>query len=321
MKRQNEFRKPLMAVMLTLSTIILLIASAPLSAAPGTTYSGTTVVSFSANPATLSEDSDPDVTVTTTTTATGAPQALIDAGKVMIQLATDGSGNPVPAGPGVTWVVLNAPGQNPVSGVTTLDVDLDALGFVCGTVAGFRAHYVTGGGSNKVDTHFSAPVDLTVQCDCSCEATETAFAYDATLGTCFLDMDPGFNRWGWSIGPLVAGEYEFPIYAAAGQCDTSKGMLVGQLLVSYSGGTATVTYDMDSCRTLTETHLYVGSVPVPTGPNGEYTVAPGQYGNIHDGEEAPNAESDQYVINGLSGEIYLIAHAIVCVEPAPPDEE
>lgn len=235
----------------------------------------------------------------------------------MIELATDGVGNPVPAASSVvTWVALNSPGVNPDgSGVTTLDVDLDAVKFVCGTVGGFRAHYVTGGGSNKVGTHFSTPVDLTAACECPCEATETAFAYDADLGTCFLDIDGlNANRWGWTIGPLAEGDYTFDIYAGAAQCDLDKGTLVGQLLVSYSGGTATVTYVMDSCRVLKQTHLYVGSDPLPTH-NGEPTVAPGQYGNQHGTEAEPiDDETDTYTIEGLSGEIYLIAHAVVCVE-------
>jgi hypothetical protein len=149
---------PLLALVLALG-LALPMATPALAA----TYSGTTTIEFSANPATLSGDNTTDVTITTNTTATGASQALIDAGKVTIQLATDGSGNPVQAASVDTWVALNSPGQNPVNGVTTLDIDLDALGFVSGTVGGFRAHYVTGGGPDKVGTHFSDPVDLTAE--------------------------------------------------------------------------------------------------------------------------------------------------------------
>ncbi len=320
MKSQNKATKRLLSAMLVFSAIIVLAPPAPVLA---TNYAGTTTLVFSANPATLSGDSTPDVTITTTTTAPGASAALISAGKIMIELATDELGNPVPAASVVAWVALNDPGVSPdESGVTTLAVDLDALGFVCGTVGGFRAHYVTGGGKDKVDTHFSDEVDLTVECDCECEATETAFAYDASLGTCFLDIaELNSNRWGWTIGPLAEDNYTFDIYAGAGQCDIDNGLLVGQLHVSYASGTATVTYDMDSCRILTETHLYIGSDILPVGEDGEYTVAPGQYGNIHDGEDSPNAESDQYVIEGLSGDIYLIAHAVVCVEPEAVDAQ
>jgi hypothetical protein len=171
MKSQNE-KKVLLLAILMLSTVIVLGAPRPVLAA---TYTGTTVLTFSANPATLSGDSTPDVTITTATTSSGGA-ALISAGKVMIELATDGSGNPVPAGPSVIWVAINAPGVNPDEfGVTTLDVDLDVLGFDCGTVGGFRAHYVTGGGQDKVGEHMSDPVDLTAECNCEWIA-ETAWA-------------------------------------------------------------------------------------------------------------------------------------------------
>jgi len=206
MKRQNNSKKVLPAGIPTVSTIVVLMVLSPVLAE---TYDGVTTVTFSVNPATLSGDATPDVTITTTTTAPGASQEVIDDGKVTIQLATDGAGNPVPAADVVTWVALNAPGQNPVGGVTTLPVDLEALGFVCDTVAGFQAHYVTGGGKDKVGQHKSDPVDLTAVCECECEVTESAFAYSADLGTCFLDIDADgdgdgdFNRWGWSIGPLA----------------------------------------------------------------------------------------------------------------------
>ena len=149
---------PILALVLALS-MALVMAPIPVSAA---TYVGTTTISFSANPAILSGGSDPDVTITTTTTAPEATQALIDAGKVTIQLATDGAGNPVPAASVNTWVALMPNNVNPVNGVVTWNVDLDGLGFVPGTTGGFRAHYVTGGGKYKVGTHFSDAADLTV---------------------------------------------------------------------------------------------------------------------------------------------------------------
>lgn len=147
---------------------------------------------------------------------------------------------------------------------------------------------------------------------------ETAFAYDATDGTCFLDIDEDndgngdFNRWGWSVGPLAGGSYEFDIYAGAGQCDTNKGVLVGTLEVDYdaTSGEATVTFVMNAGFTLEETHLYVGSEILPRDVNGDFTVAPGQYPTIH--EDLGGASSDTYTITGLSGDIYVVAHGVVC---------
>jgi hypothetical protein len=153
-----------------------------------------------------------------------------------------------------------------------------------------------------------------------CFASDTAFAYGDGVATCFLDIDEDgdgngdFDRWGWSNGSLGAGTYTFDIYAGAGQCDLSKGTLVGTLSVSYDGSTATVTYTMASGFTMDDTHLYVGADILPShcsGPNCGYTVAPGQFPMIHEGLNG--ASVDSYEIDGLSGPIYVVAHATVMV--------
>lgn len=144
---------------------------------------------------------------------------------------------------------------------------------------------------------------------------ETAFAFaNDSLSACFIGSDLlTTNRWGWSNGPLAPGAYRFDVYAGAGQCDRSKGTLVGSLGIVYTGSAATVTYTMRAGFFLEETHLYAGTDPLPstidrrTGAK-EYTVAPGQYGNIHD---LTGASSDTYTITGLSGPIFVVAHAVV----------
>lgn len=146
--------------------------------------------------------------------------------------------------------------------------------------------------------------------------TETAFAFGNNYATCFIDgiddngdgiIDFQSNRWGWSNGELIEGTYSFEIYAGAGQCDLTKGTYVGDLTVVYSNGTATATYIMLPEYTMAETHLYIGNEPLPR-KDGEYTVAPGQYGAIH---ELEYASEDEYVITGLTGTIYVVAHAVV----------
>ena len=149
--------------------------------------------------------------------------------------------------------------------------------------------------------------------------TETAFAYNDEFATCFIGadfdgdgVDDGFNRWGWSNGALAEGSYTFDIYAGAGQCDLSKGTYVGQLTVDYSNGVANVTFTTFSLYNMVETHLYVGNEPLAR--NGEYTVAPGQYPTIHG--ELANVTSDSYTVSGLSGDIYVVAHATVAGFPS-----
>ncbi|MDP2366114.1 MAG: DNRLRE domain-containing protein [Ignavibacteria bacterium] len=127
---------------------------------------------------------------------------------------------------------------------------------------------------------------------------ETAYAYDSdnlpgTVGTCFNTM--GFGNWGWSIKLPGPGSYTFDVYAGAGQCNTANGKKVGTVIANYTGGTVVFTYNFFSGFSSTETHFYAGLTPTPL-KNGNPTVAPGQY----------------TVKTGLSGPIYIIAHAVVC---------
>lgn len=153
-------------------------------------------------------------------------------------------------------------------------------------------------------------------------------AVDADYSTCFDDeiiANVSFNRWGWTNGPISegSGEQTYDIYASAGQCDLSKGTLVGELTATYANGTLTVTYRMteesfftDALYTLLETHLYVGSAPYPQMKNNKYTVAPGQYGNQHMHNDITEYS---YEVPGLTGDIYFIAHAVV--NGFPPEVE
>lgn len=147
-----------------------LFASGTAWADPPGGLDGTTIITVSpSSPVPLVAGDD--ATLTSTTTAPAHPNpppttaTLISQGKVIFQLATDGAGtlNPVPFAAVVFWHDLNGPGQNPdAGGQTTLDVDLDGtLKFVPGTVGGFRAHYITGGGAHKVGNNFSDPVNVT----------------------------------------------------------------------------------------------------------------------------------------------------------------
>lgn len=149
--------------------------------------------------------------------------------------------------------------------------------------------------------------------------SETAFAYGDSYATCFDEFQElKSNRWGWSNGALAEGEYTFDMYAGAGQCDLSKGTLVGELHIKYENGTAKVTFTTTEISsftgqlyTMTATHLYVsdeGPIPV-NNKNNKYTVAPGQYGNVTSGQD--HVTEYTYTINNLDGEIYVIGHADV----------
>jgi hypothetical protein len=150
---------------------------------------------------------------------------------------------------------------------------------------------------------------------------ETAFAFHMTSpGTCFLDYpELGANRWGWSIGKIGAGTYTYDIYAAAGQCDLTKGHNVGVLTVKYTAVAGNnksymdITYSMFQGYTMSEIHFFTGDTPLPVKKKGnvyEYTVAPGAY-TVVDSFAAKATTSVQ--VTGLDGKSkYLVAHAVTC---------
>jgi hypothetical protein len=79
--------------------------------------------------------------------------------------------------------------------------------------------------------------------------------------------------------------------------------------VQYNGSTAVVTYTMDSGYTMSETHLHVGDKPLPQKNSGKYTAAPDAF--THKDSSLGRASSDTYTVTGLSGNIYVSAHAVV----------
>jgi hypothetical protein len=198
----------------------------------------------------------------------------------------------------------------------TYDIDLSTLPecFIVVVYVGIRAN---GGGGDLIHlfgtTSFKTSGYYIEYCEQTCDypSCETAYAYGDGVANCFLTI-PGVtsNNWGWSNGPIGAGNYSWPLYAGAGQCNTGNGTLVGTLDVVYTPPTATVTYNVSSGFGLNVTQLYVGNQILPKDKKGKYTTAPGQFPYKH-----PNlngASSDSYTISGLSGSIYVAAHAEVC---------
>lgn len=134
----------------------------------------------------------------------------------------------------------------------------------------------------------------------------TAYAYGGgSIATCFLNISPrSANNWGWTnlISPGYTGQW--PLYAGAGQCDISKGTLVGHVDVSYVAGTITIDYDLDTGFTLDEKHVWIGNTKLPK-KNGIFQNAPGKfnYNNL-----------DPVVLSGQTGNKYVAVHAGVCWE-------
>jgi len=140
---------------------------------------GTTTVSFSGfdvNTLTVNVN-------TLTTSSLGA--SFISAGKIQLQILVDATGKPVPCGTaGATYVRFDGLGGGvspDALGQTSYSLDLDNLETLtggaiknvhCGDSICIRAHYVTGGGSTKVDTHMSAEAPYQVVCALTCTYTQ-----------------------------------------------------------------------------------------------------------------------------------------------------
>jgi hypothetical protein len=134
----------------------------------------------------------------------------------------------------------------------------------------------------------------TLKVNVQCFIYETAFA-KGNDAECFI---PTFSNWGWT-NPLGYSQepqkYKMELWAAAGQCDTSKGTLVGKVIVTYGGDTFNVVYKLDDPYILKEKHVYAGVDKFPHDQRGRRTVAPGQY----------------YISLPGTGPIFVIAHGVV----------
>ena len=141
-----------------------------------------------------------------------------------------------------------------------------------------------------VETKQSASAALKVNVQCF--VYETAYAKGGSA-VCFI---PTFKNWGWT-NPITKGEYVWPLWAGAAQCNTSKGTNVGSVSVQFnSNGYVTVNYNVAAPYILAEKHVYAGYEMFPKDRRGNFTVAPGLYTNA-----SP--------FNG--SQVWVIAHAVV----------
>ena len=135
-------------------------------------------------------------------------------------------------------------------------------------------------------------------CDVLQPVFETAYAKGdagdpAVPSVCFTEL--GASNWGWVNGDVpnyvLPGVYTWPVWAGAGQCDTSSGTYVGTVTVNYDGTDVFVTFNIDAPYILDATHVYAGYDQIPPGG-----FSPGQY---------------QIYGPFNNDAIYIIVHAVV----------
>jgi hypothetical protein len=155
----------------------------------------------------------------------------------------------------------------------------------------------------------------------ACE--ETAWAKAANDSICFNALpDLKISKWGWTNKLTASGTYTLDLWAAAGQCDTSKGTLVGTVTVVYDkdAHTATVTYSItEPGHKITEAHLSVGGTQLPLvgkGKKGAPSAAPGLFPYLPD--ISADGLTATAIVSQLPGTIYVAAHAVVDGFDCPP---
>jgi hypothetical protein len=261
-------------------------------------------------------------------------------------LPTNKGGNPVPGQfPYASGNITGATEWTCTIPFSVFGLDADAT--ECSVDGYFAAHaalqHVTNGVVDNTQTGWAGTDGISgaknwsrwfsVHFSCSGEPStatrETAYAYNQDYARCFRLYDkqtcaynpagrPGpenFTKWGWTNGSLSPREtaYVFDIYAGAGQCVLTKGVLVGSLTVSYNGTAATVTYTMNSPYTMDEIHLYVGTTELY-----DCTIAPGQFPF---GQDLTKAPVYSHTFTGFSNDyIWVIAHSVVCSTSWPIHE-
>jgi len=113
------------------------------------------------------------------------------------------------------------------------------------------------------------------------------------------------NRWGWAINLKTEGTFSFELWNGAGLNYTSKGLLVGNVVVDFYGSQVTVTYNLLQDYSIEEAHIYAGDLK-------PQTIAPGQYGFTKYFNPYVNTFSQTFEVSDLDSDgIWLIAHAIV----------
>jgi hypothetical protein len=156
-----------------------------------------------------------------------------------------------------------------------------------------------------------------------CFYDDTAWAFGGGVPgvTAYANWDfVKSNNWGWTNKITTPGTYVLPLYAGAGGNDISKGLLVGEVTIEYTGTAVMVTYDTTGGAWLSEVHLWVGSTQLPQVTQGKKTVmtdAPGRfpYGTSVELDPGTTTWSSGWI--PATGTIYVAAHAVAMIPCQP----
>lgn len=123
-----------------------------------------------------------------------------------------------------------------------------------------------------------------------------------------------FDQWGWTNGALGPDETfmsTYELWTNVDGCDVEGATKVGIMKLHYYQGTATAAITMFDGYTIKESRLYIGNDMLPKD-GGVYTADPADYPYVHTG--LGGAANDTFTVNGLSGNIYIIAYVVLGTE-------
>ncbi|TXG35839.1 T9SS type A sorting domain-containing protein, partial [Seonamhaeicola maritimus] len=150
--------------------------------------------------------------------------------------------------------------------------------------------------------------------------------YVSGTSKCF--REDSFRRWGWTNAITPSNDpYILDLYRGAGRCLLDKGEYVGYVTVNYSTSDDTVHVEFtpkDGDTGFDEIHLYVGCDPYPENNSGAYTVAPGQYTFVSEGNGfaegwSTSSDAEKKITVPGGGLVYLIAHVVACTDTSEDD--
>ena len=192
----------------------------------------------------------PDASIQTTTTTGGNP---VTGGKVQLDIATDGLGNPTSVALNLCWVRIDGPGGGTdvdANGQACFPVDLDGLSTLgldaCGypladvtcdiPLVGFRARYIGEGDAQNS----SVQTDLTIECD------ECGTSTDLTIGLSDVDglgsPPPGYSGC-WEYTLTVQNCTDSDLTGIKAQGGTAGWLNAADTSVTAISGTATISYN------------------------------------------------------------------------------
>ncbi len=143
-----------------------------------------------------------------------------------------------------------------------------------------------------------------------CDGTETAWMWgDYTLTKKDNDGLSLSGKWGWAEEFVVGqSDTSFNFHAGAGNNNTSNGFLAGEVQVSVSGTTVTITVAATSGVNLNKLDIYVNDAMPETASPGQFKF----YGGLTDEDPCSSTSNTYSFEHSGDGTFWIMVHGEAC---------